>query len=718
MPQRSLIVESTTPLRRSSRLLQLNGTGNHTSNNTQVHPISEFSPPSSSLGSRSRYNFRKTRHRGFPENFAKDSNESNLGPRTLEKSGSEKRASRFSNNLEFNVSGSTLSVSRSKGKGDCPSKSSKGLKESTCGSMNTGKSANKSSRKSRLNSKLEGFEELRRSPRFCNKIDSVDFDCTPKNFRSLKQVIRSELETSPITPLGMGEKKSRCMSNLSKNRIVGHSGRAEMGGMSRFNGKENRSGSSGIIVCGLASSSVYLSLCGTPGGQQARQYNLKVNHEKDTRAGYSCELNVRNSGRMITRSVSKYMREPDDSRRQIVEEWSTGNSSRNVARKAASTMTMTEQQQGIGSLKTLIGQPQKRMTSSSAVSSSIRPEEGTPSQRPDRNETEQCQLKQQCSDDHPLRDDPGVAENEKEAVSKGTKLTGNKRKRKQAGLQGTNQGWTKEQEVALQRAYFAAKPSPHFWKKVARLVPGKSAQECFDKVHSDNLTPLSTRPSRAKKWNSPSDLLLSGCNLFKSAGRKSKKMGGTKRKSHIARRTVRHLLQKYCQMNQNNEADLFSVLEPNVNPSVEVLQLTALQSTPEHLLGSPGSSSKGRTGSSSGRKKCLSRFSGTNKSPLTSPPVLKKVKNMALHEKYIDQLHKREAKRKVQRVKVVLRREDGGENPVVPKDVIRAAKDALVSDARDAIKKFQNTQANLMNAFSDSEEEVLNSEDDDDGSVP
>jgi len=167
-------------------------------------------------------------------------------------------------------------------------------------------------------------------------------------------------------------------------------------------------------------------------------------------------------------------------------------------------------------------------------------------------------------------------------------------------------------------------------------------------------------------------------------------------------------------MNQNNEADLFSVLEPNVNPSVEVLQLKVLESTPEHLLGSPGSSSKGRKGSSSGHKKSLSRFSSAIKSPLTNPPVLKKVKNMALHEKYIDQLHKREAKRKVQRVKVVPCREDGGGNPVVPKDIIRAAKDALVSDARDAIKKFQNTQANPMNAFSDSEEEVFSSEDDDD----
>lgn len=32
------------------------------------------------------------------------------------------------------------------------------------------------------------------------------------------------------------------------------------------------------------------------------------------------------------------------------------------------------------------------------------------------------------------------------------------------------EGWTKEQEVALQRAYFATKPTPHFWKKVSKLV--------------------------------------------------------------------------------------------------------------------------------------------------------------------------------------------------------------------------------------------------------
>lgn len=32
------------------------------------------------------------------------------------------------------------------------------------------------------------------------------------------------------------------------------------------------------------------------------------------------------------------------------------------------------------------------------------------------------------------------------------------------------EGWTKEQELALQKAYFTAKPTPQFWKKVARMV--------------------------------------------------------------------------------------------------------------------------------------------------------------------------------------------------------------------------------------------------------
>lgn len=51
----------------------------------------------------------------------------------------------------------------------------------------------------------------------------------------------------------------------------------------------------------------------------------------------------------------------------------------------------------------------------------------------------------------------------------GAKKRKNGEKRKRGG-EDILKGWTKEQELALQRAYFAAKPSPHFWKNVSKLV--------------------------------------------------------------------------------------------------------------------------------------------------------------------------------------------------------------------------------------------------------
>ncbi|KAL9245919.1 hypothetical protein vseg_019515 [Gypsophila vaccaria] len=311
--------------------------------------------------------------------------------------------------------------------------------------------------------------------------------------------------------------------------------------------------------------------------------------------------------------------------------------------------------------------------------------------------------------------DGGKLINVSSDVSQGGKLIGVKRKRQERGCQGRELGWSNEQEVALQRAYFAAKPSPHFWKTVSKMVPGKSAQECFDKVHSANLTPLSTRrSSRMKKQNSPSELLLSGDKLLKTIPTKTKRQCKTKRKSHVARKNVRHLLQKYC---QDNKADLFSILEPSGNPLAENLKLKAAQLTPGQASGSPGSSSKCRTMSSSGLKKRLSRFSSASKSPLTSPPVLKRVKNLALHEKYIDQLHVRNGKRKVvssRYSKSVQCHKDGAQNSAQRKVAIKTAKEALVSDAKDAIEKFRLSQTNLMEVYSDSEDARHSDNDEDD----
>jgi len=51
-------------------------------------------------------------------------------------------------------------------------------------------------------------------------------------------------------------------------------------------------------------------------------------------------------------------------------------------------------------------------------------------------------------------------------------INNNNRKRKrtdEANKRAVHE-WTKEQEMVLQRAYFTTKPTPHFWKKVSRLV--------------------------------------------------------------------------------------------------------------------------------------------------------------------------------------------------------------------------------------------------------
>ena len=58
-----------------------------------------------------------------------------------------------------------------------------------------------------------------------------------------------------------------------------------------------------------------------------------------------------------------------------------------------------------------------------------------------------------------------VEELMKEEVEGGVKR---KRKRVVGGV--VAEGWTKEQELALRTAYFTAKPSPHFWKNVSKLV--------------------------------------------------------------------------------------------------------------------------------------------------------------------------------------------------------------------------------------------------------
>jgi hypothetical protein len=61
-----------------------------------------------------------------------------------------------------------------------------------------------------------------------------------------------------------------------------------------------------------------------------------------------------------------------------------------------------------------------------------------------------------------------VEELKKEPVEGGAK--GKRKHKHKHACSEIAEGWTKEQELALRKAYFTAKPTPHFWKNVSKMV--------------------------------------------------------------------------------------------------------------------------------------------------------------------------------------------------------------------------------------------------------
>ncbi|KAK7252469.1 hypothetical protein RIF29_36426 [Crotalaria pallida] len=328
---------------------------------------------------------------------------------------------------------------------------------------------------------------------------------------------------------------------------------------------------------------------------------------------------------------------------------------------------------------------------------------------------------------------------------------GVKRKRKRKREKEAAKGWTKEQELALQRAYLAAMPSPHFWKNVSRLkvkhhaftlkplkaddpgvrladilkqmymvsllhldtalgwVPGKSQQECFDRIHRDHITPPQSQPrSRAKTITSSPlhQFSLSASKVLKPFDKKIKRSNFLKPKSYIAQKSVEKLLQGHLNVDRDREGDIFSVLEPNTDLSTNAFQPSEALSTPKQQKVKQGFLQNCTERSSSSHKKPLSRFSGSCITDLASPPVLKQVKNRVLHEKYIHQLRCREAKRKAAsaRTQVPITGKISEGSRIQKRDVVKAAKVALVSEARDAINKFEHAQVHFSDNCSSDED--------------
>ncbi|XP_066368073.1 uncharacterized protein [Miscanthus floridulus] len=268
--------------------------------------------------------------------------------------------------------------------------------------------------------------------------------------------------------------------------------------------------------------------------------------------------------------------------------------------------------------------------------------------------------------------------------------------------------WMKEQDMALRKAYFTARPSPHFWKRVSKMVPGRSAEDYFNRIHADltTPTPIAPRPRTSKTTFSPiGNFTLSDTKLPNLLEPRVARQRTAKQKGLAAQKTVRHLLQKHCIIDQAQEADHFSVFESSSSALQLNLSFEDSHGTPDSYTNS-GSLGK-CSGSSSVRKKPFSRLRTKPSEP--SPEVLKPIKNVILHEKYIDQLSRREyTKRPRKRTpgskaadsEKVLSEQKAGS--------LKAAKNALFSEATDFISSFKKLQAySLAHVVENSEDDEI-----------
>jgi protein DEK len=239
-------------------------------------------------------------------------------------------------------------------------------------------------------------------------------------------------------------------------------------------------------------------------------------------------------------------------------------------------------------------------------------------------------------------------------------------------------------------------------------VPGKSAEECFNRVHADlsTPTPMAPRARTSKTQFSPlGHFTLSDPkfpNLLEPlVGRRT-----AKQKSLAAQKTVRHLLKKHSLIDQAQEADHFSIFETSPSALQLNIPLEDSPGTPDNCLNT-FSLNKFNL-SSSARKRPLSRLKTKPSEP--SPEVLKPIKNVVLHEKYINQLSRREGSKKP-RKKAAGTIATDPERPLLEQQagVVKAAKNALMSEATDFICQFKKLQANsLANILENSENDVDN----------
>ncbi|XP_038980553.1 uncharacterized protein LOC120110234 [Phoenix dactylifera] len=235
------------------------------------------------------------------------------------------------------------------------------------------------------------------------------------------------------------------------------------------------------------------------------------------------------------------------------------------------------------------------------------------------------------------------------------------------------------------------------------MVPQKSARECFNRIHADLATPTQPQPcSRANRSNfSPVGIFtLSDSKSTELMKAKVKRVRSSRQKILVAQKTARHLIRKHCLIDRSQEADHFSNLE--TLPYLLPLELPEINSpeTPDCTMNPSIFLEKCSERSSLAHKRMLSRFKTRQADP--SAEVLKQIKNLALHKKYIDHLHCRDARRRTC-AKTANSDADWCNKTKTELEIgaLKAARTALISEARDHISHFQQMQSNLLSFDTD-----------------
>ncbi|KAH7426403.1 hypothetical protein KP509_10G000800 [Ceratopteris richardii] len=287
-------------------------------------------------------------------------------------------------------------------------------------------------------------------------------------------------------------------------------------------------------------------------------------------------------------------------------------------------------------------------------------------------------------------------------------------------------GWTPEQDAALQHAYFQIRPSSNFWFHVAKKVPGKTAKDCFDRFYSAHPTP-SVPQSRSKKMAADSPVRTIKFSSPMSSLKRKGSSGRGKQGLLKAHKTVRHILRQQKIADEAYEADIFSVVEPlasgdallwnckgktiSPSPGLKGRHFQNHVVTPalkgryfESYLMTPGSYSCGneKWRSSSSKR---SRFDhdhsydtsrSTSELTLLSPEVLKPEQDPKRLDRFLDILHLRRVhNRKFSSSKRTCH--DQGESLESEKGTalpVAAAREAIWSDVNEVLKTSMQKKSN------------------------